>query len=116
MAVPPVPLFGEAVPPALVEQSVSNQLAFHLTDLSADFSSLCSILSPLFKLVFCILPMTKISSRNPCTPYLGSRSATRPTMEPASPIFFICRALTWGPLAGFCAASFSWPIRTKPPL
>jgi hypothetical protein len=74
----------------------------------------CSILSPLFKLIFCILAMTKISSWDPCTPYLGSRSATRPTMEPAPPILFICRALTWGALTGFCAASFPWPIRTKP--
>ena len=116
MTVPPVPLFKEPVAPTLVEQPTSNQLTFHLTEFSADFSSLGSILSPLFKLIFCILSMTKISSWDPCTPHLGSRSATRPTMEPASSIFFICRALTWGPLAGFCAASFPWPIRTKPPL
>ena len=62
MAVPPVPLFGESILPALVEQPISNQLTFHLTEFSADFSSIGSILSPLVKLVFCILPMTKISS------------------------------------------------------
>ena len=112
---PTVPLLWEAIAPTLVQQTIDDQLTLHLAEFATDFSSLGSVRSTLFELIFCELSMTKISSRDPCTPFLGSWSATRPTMEPASPLLFICRALTWGPIAGFCSAPLTGPISTKAP-
>jgi hypothetical protein len=115
LPVPPVQLLGEAIAPTLVQQTIDDQLALHLAEFATDFSSLGSVLSTLFELIFCELSMTKISSRDPCTPTLGFWPTTRPTMEPASPLLFICRALAWGPIAGFCSAPLTGPISTKAP-
>ena len=80
MAVPPVPLFKEPVAPTLVEQPTSNQITFHLTEFSADFSSLGSILSPLLKLVFGELPMTKVRRRDPRSTLFGLSTSAGPAM------------------------------------
>ena len=50
----------EAIPPMLVEQPASNQLALHLANLLPDLPSLGSVLTPLLKLVLGELPMTKV--------------------------------------------------------
>ena len=62
---------------------VSNRSIRYLAEFAKDFSSLGSVRSTLFELIFCKLSMTKISSRDPCTPALGSWSSAFAPMKVA---------------------------------
>ena len=116
MAVPPVPLFGKAVPPAPVEQPISNQLTFHLAKLLADLPSLCSTCTSLLNLVLSELPMTKVRRRDPRSTLLGLCASAGPAMKAAAAILLVGRTLTRGAPTCLCTASLPRPIRPEPPL
>ena len=111
-----VPLVRKTVPPVLVEQTASNQVALHLAKLLANLSSLCSAGPLLLKLVFGEPAMTKVRRRDPRSTFFGSCTSTGPAMQSASTVFLVCRTLARGPLTCLRTAPLPRPIRSEPPL
>lgn len=86
----------------LIKQTISNQLTFHLAKFLPDLPSPCSTRTPLLNLVLGKLPMTEISSRDSCTPALGSWYGAFAAMKMASTDLWIADAVAGFTGAGFC--------------
>jgi hypothetical protein len=69
----------------------------------------------LFSLVLGISPVTQVGLRDPRTSFLGPRTSTGTSMDPATPILLVGRALALSPFSGLSPASLPGPICPETP-